>query len=66
MSKIEFLEQKVRRLSRRELSKFRNWFENFEAEVWDRQIEKGVKSGKLEKLAAKALSAHKRGESRPI
>ncbi|MBI4714601.1 MAG: hypothetical protein HY760_01415 [Nitrospirae bacterium] len=66
MTKVESLEEEVQKLSRRELDAFRKWFLQFDAEQWDRQIERDVRSGKLDQLAEKALSAHKRGESREI
>jgi len=45
---------------------FRDWFAKFDADEWDRQIEADIQAGKLDKLAAKALSEHKRGESRAL
>ncbi|MCP3959152.1 MAG: hypothetical protein GY719_14980 [bacterium] len=64
MTKIETLEQEVRALSHDELSEFRAWFARYDAAKWDRQIESDVKAGKLDRLAAEALAAHRRGESR--
>lgn len=58
------LENEVRELSREDLSAFRDWFVNYDADAWDRQMESDIKAGKLDELASKALSAHKRGESR--
>jgi len=65
-NKIEMLEKEVQDLSRDELASFRNWFAKFDAVAWDRQIESDIEAGKLDKLAAKALAAHKRGESREL
>jgi len=65
-NKIEMLEKEVQDLSRDELASFRNWFAKFDAVAWDRQIESDIETGKLDKLAAKALAAHKRGESREL
>jgi len=45
-------------LSTAELAAFRNWFREFDAEAWDRQIEEDAKSGKLVALANAALKAH--------
>ncbi len=39
MGKIEKLEQQIRDLSEEELAQLRRWFAEFDAEVWDRQIE---------------------------
>ena len=66
LTKIETLEREVRALSREELAEFRAWFSRFDASRWDRQIESDVKAGKLDRLAAEALAAHQRGESREL
>ncbi len=65
-NKVETLEKEIKDLSRDELASFRNWFVKFDAAEWDRQIAKDVDAGKLDKLAAKAIAAHKRGESREL
>ncbi len=51
MTKIEKIEQDVRKLKRNELSAFRRWFREFDSDEWDRQIEEDVLAGKLDKLA---------------
>jgi len=56
MSKIENIEQEVRNLSPSDLAAFRRWFLEFDAQVWDRQIEKDVREGKLDKFADEALA----------
>lgn len=65
-NKVETLEKEIKDLTRDELASFRNWFVKFDAAEWDRQIANDVDAGKLDKLAAKALAAHKRGESREL
>ena len=65
-NRVKVLENEVRELTQDELSTFRDWFAKFDANAWDRQIESDLQSGKLDKLAAKALSHHKRGESREL
>ena len=64
--RVKTLEKEVRELTQDELMTFRDWFVNFDADEWDRQIESDIQAGKLEKLAAKALSEHKRGESKEL
>ncbi len=59
MTKIEELEKKIEELSSGELSLFREWFANFDAEVWDRQIESDAADGELDSLADEAIAAHK-------
>jgi hypothetical protein len=66
MSKIETLEREIEKLSAEELASFRDWFANYDADAWDRQMEADVKAGKLDRLAAEALAEHKRGETKEI
>ena len=66
MSKVENIEQEVRNLTPSELAAFRRWFVEFDAQVWDRQIEKDVREGRLDKLADEALAAHHAGKSKEL
>ena len=63
MVKVAQIEQQVRELSSQELTEFREWFVQFDAEVWDRQFEADVKAGKLDAMAERALRAHAAGQS---
>ena len=63
MSKLEAIEKRVSGLSAQELAEFRQWFTEFDAAAWDRQIERDVKTGKLDSLADEALRAHSAGKS---
>lgn len=60
---IAELEQAVTQLSERELARFRAWFEDFDAKAWDEQIERDAKSGKLDKIAEKALHEYRTGKA---
>jgi hypothetical protein len=63
MSKLEALEKRVSGLSAEELTQFRQWFAEFDAAAWDRQIEQDVNAGKLDALADEALRDHAGGKS---
>ena len=63
MSRVEQLEQQIAELDASELKALRAWFERYDAEVWDRQIESDAKSGKLGRLAERALRDHPSGRS---
>jgi hypothetical protein len=63
MSRLENIESEVMDLSREELSAFREWFAEFDAEIWDRQFASDVKAGKLDELAERALRDHAGGLS---
>ena len=55
MSTVPEIEKAVRQLSAEELAEFRRWFAEFDAELWDRQIERDATAGKLDALANEAL-----------
>ena len=50
MTKVEILEKEVQRLSHEELAAFRNWFHEYDWQVWDQQIERDSAEGKLDRL----------------
>jgi len=61
MSKIKDIEREIEKLTPSQLSDFRKWFQEFDAENWDRQIEEDVRAGKLDALAAEAIKSFKSG-----
>jgi len=63
MSKIEIIEKQIQELSAEELEQFRQWFAEFDSELWDQQIESDAKSGKLDTLAERALKQYSVGKT---
>lgn len=63
---IQEIEQAVSELSPRELARFRQWFEEFDAELWDEQFENDAKSGKLDNLASKAITDYRAGKAKQL
>jgi hypothetical protein len=61
MSRVDQIENQVKALSPEELSAFREWFAEFDAETWDRQFAADVKARKLDGLAERALRDHASG-----
>ncbi len=55
MSTVAEIESAVSKLSREELATFRAWFEEFDAEAWDRQFEEDARTGRLDALGQEAL-----------
>jgi hypothetical protein len=66
MTTVHDIESAVSSLSPEELSRFRDWFFEFDARVWDRKFEADVAAGRLDRLAAEALAEHRAGRSRPL
>ena len=66
MSEVEQLEKQIEKLSLEDLAKFRAWFLEFDARVWDAEIEADLKAGKLKGLIAEALADYKAGKTREL
>jgi hypothetical protein len=66
MTKLEQIEKSVAALDPKELEVFSAWFEEFQAERWERQIEADGAAGKLDSLAETALAEFRRGKTRPL
>lgn len=66
MSQLEQLEKWIENLDPRDFAIFRAWFFEFDARVWDRQIEEDAKAGRLDGLIAEALADYKAGKAREL
>ena len=63
MGRIEDIEKQVEALSPEELVRFRAWFLEYDWAVWDRQLERDARAGKLDALAEQALRDHSSGNT---
>jgi hypothetical protein len=66
MSEVEEIEKAVKNLPASELRRFREWFDAFDGETWDAQIEADGASGKLDALADAAIADHESGNTKPL
>jgi hypothetical protein len=66
MSEIEKLAERVQKLSPEDLKAFRAWFAEFDACVWDAQIEADSKAGKLDTLIAEGRAEYEAGKTREL
>jgi hypothetical protein len=66
MLTVKELENEVSRLPREELARFRAWFDEFDAQTWDRQFETDASSGKLDQLADSAIDDFRIGKHREL
>lgn len=66
MSNVREIEDAVRRLPSADLAAFRAWFAEFDAEIWDRQLEADVAAGRLDALANEALSDLREGRCKDL
>lgn len=66
MGAVEKLELLIKSLSPEELAQFREWFAEFDAQIWDRQIETDTAAGKLDRLIEDSMADHRNNKSRPL
>ena len=66
MTTVEDIERAVEQLPPEKLAKFRAWFEQFEANRFDRKIEMDAHSGRLDRLADEALREFREGRAREL
>lgn len=53
---LDEIKQAIKKLSPNELTHLRQWFEEYDNQLWDEQFEIDAKSGKLDKIANKAIT----------
>jgi hypothetical protein len=66
MSTVQEVEQAVSRLSSEDLARFREWFDEFDARMWDRQFDRDAHSGKLDQLADQAIADFHAGKCQEL
>ena len=54
MKTLQQVEEAVRSLPPQELSAFREWFLQFDADTWDQQLERDAAAGRLDRFAEEA------------
>ena len=59
MSKVEEIERAIEKLSPEELLEIRAW-------MWDRDIERDVHAGRLDRLAEEALNEYRSGKAKRL
>ena len=65
MSTVSEIENAVQKLSRTDLTAFRDWFISFDAVAWDKQLQEDVAAGRLGALADEALNDLRNGRTTP-
>jgi hypothetical protein len=50
MSTVKEIEAAISSLSSHDLAELRSWFQRFDTDAWDRQIEQDATSGKLDEF----------------
>ena len=63
---VKEIEAAIAELSPDEVAQLANWFAEFQAEVWDQQLEADIKAGKLDRLAREAKEDFASGKCTPL
>lgn len=63
---VQELEKAVTLLPTSELAQFKAWFERYQADLWDQQIEQDALAGRLDALAEQAHREFEAGRCRPL
>ncbi|MBE3037467.1 MAG: hypothetical protein IMZ62_01445 [Chloroflexi bacterium] len=63
---IQELKQAVIQLPPKDLVRFREWFDEFDAQIWDKQFEADAESGKIDKIAEQALNNYRAGKDKEL
>ena len=66
MNKVRDIQSAMKNLSKEDKVALREWFEQFDAEEWDKQFEEDAKSGKLDDLGNQAIADFRSGKSREL
>jgi hypothetical protein len=66
MTKLQLLEEEIKRLPPEEIAQLRDWLLELDADQWDREIERDANSGKLDKVFEKSLEDHRAGKSHEL
>jgi hypothetical protein len=66
MMSVEELHAAVAKLPPDELGRFSRWFEDFMADLWDRQIERHIRAGRMDAAGRRADEQFESGNCTPI
>jgi hypothetical protein len=56
----------VKRLPKRDLARFRKWFVEYDAVVWNRQLETDAAAGRLHAMIREAQRDHRAGRTKAL
>ncbi len=58
---LEKIKQEILQLSEDDFNIFLKWYEEFKADLWDKQIEEDILAGRLDAFAKKAMRDFEEG-----
>ena len=63
---VKEIEAAIAELSPDEVAQLARWFAEYQAAVWDQQLEADIKAGKLDRLAREAKNDFASGKCTPL
>jgi len=66
MSTVEEITAAIKQLSTEDVARVRDWLAEFTERLWDEQIERDERAGRLDSLIDQALEKHRAGQTRPL
>ena len=66
MTTVVELQEAILGLSEAEYTELRHWLRDQDWELWEREFDEDVRAGKLDALAADALSARAKGDLKAL
>ena len=63
---VEEIESAITQLSIEELTDLSKWFADYQARVWDEQIEEDLEEGRLDRLLEKVDEEYEAGEAEAL
>ena len=63
---VKQIERAITQLSATDLTELMGWLKDYQAQVWDKQIEEDLEAGRLDVLLAEVKEEYEAGLSRPI
>lgn len=66
MTTVAEISGAVQRLPKRDLVRFRRWFAEYDAAVWDQRIERDVTEGRLDALTREARREVRAGRAKAL
>jgi len=66
MTKVEAIKNAIMQLSAPELEQLLEWFVQYDADAWDKQIQEDAAAGRLDAFAEEALDEYKANRAKPL
>jgi hypothetical protein len=66
MRSVEEIEAEIAKLKPAQVRQVARWLAEYEARLWDKQIEADAAAGKLDRFIKEALEEYRQGKTRPL